>query len=179
MRFAYLKDPVFVACFCLYWINRILEYYELSTPLLRSYLNDVVCIPFWVPIMLWVQKRTGLRTHDHPPECFEIVIPLVLWAVLFEVVIPGHREWAVPAVADPCDVLCYSVGSLVAVVIWRWYYRPSCPGDWTGGNSIGKGLLRADACMQRNGPSSPRDGTPPTGASGSVAYGHRRLDSRV
>ena len=133
MGFAYLKDPVFLMCFCLFWINRNLEQCELSTPLLRSYLNDIICIPFWVPIMLWMQKKTGLRKHDRPPESFEIVIPLVVWAVLFEVVIPGHREWAVPAVADPYDVLCYSVGSLVAVVTWRWYYCTSRSRAWTGG----------------------------------------------
>jgi hypothetical protein len=123
MAFAYLKDPMFLACFCLYWINRDLEYCHLSMPLLESHLNDVVCIPFWVPIMLWAARKTGLRQHDRPPEGFEIVIPLLLWSVLFEVVIPIQGNWAVPAVADPYDVLCYCVGSLLAVVFWRHHYR--------------------------------------------------------
>ncbi len=125
MSFAYLKDPLFLTCVCLYAINRGLEHYNLSTPLLQSYLNDIVCIPFWVPIMLWLQKKTGLRQHDRTPENFEIVVPLLIWAVLFEVVIPAAHGSLVPAVADPNDVLCYCLGSFAAVGFWKWYYRPS------------------------------------------------------
>ncbi len=122
MRFRYIKDPLFLCCFNLYWINFWLEEYDMSTQLLTSYLNDVICIPFWIPIMLWGQKRLGLRNHDAAPEHLEIAIPLVMWAVLFEVIIPACRGLGIPAVADPNDVLCYCAGAMIAVIFWRWYY---------------------------------------------------------
>ena len=84
MPFRYLTDPLFLLCFGLYWVNFCLELLGLNIPLLRSYLNDVVCIPFWIPIMLRAQKGLGVRDHDRPPEALEVVIPLVMWAALFE-----------------------------------------------------------------------------------------------
>ncbi len=123
MRFRYLKDPLFLACFSAYFLHRCLRSYGFSTPFLRAHLNDLICIPFWVPIMLWAHRRLGLRRHDGPPEGFEIVIPLLIWSFLFEVLIPARREWSIPAVADPYDVLSYCVGALAAAVLWRAYYR--------------------------------------------------------
>jgi hypothetical protein len=123
MPFAYLRDPLFLVCFATYWAHRWLAARGISTPLLGAHLNDLICIPFWVPIMLWIERRLGLRRHDHPPRAVEVVIPLVILAAAFEVVIPSHPQWQVPTVADPKDVLAYSLGSLVAVAIWKWYYR--------------------------------------------------------
>ena len=125
MPFAYLKDPLFLACFFSYWAHRWLAAHGMSTVLLRGHLNDVICIPFWVPIILSVQRMFGLRRHDHTPDAVEVVIPLLIWSALFKVIIPAQREWKIPTVADPYDVLSYCLGALAAVVFWRWYYsRP-------------------------------------------------------
>jgi len=122
VSFQYLRDPLFLVCFILYWVNRFLEDYDLSTPFLRSYLNDLLCVPFWIPIMLWVNRRLGLRRHDAPPLSYEIVIPLLIWVVVFEVILPSTHIWRGVAVADPNDVLCYSLGGLIAARIWEWRY---------------------------------------------------------
>jgi hypothetical protein len=127
MPFAYLKDPLFLACFFTYWVHRWSAAHGMSTPLLRAHLNDVICIPFWVPIMLWIERQLGLRQHDGPPNTIEVLIPLIVLAAAFEVVIPSHPEWHVPTVPDPKDVLAYCIGSLVAVAIWQWRYRGGKP----------------------------------------------------
>lgn len=123
MPFRYLKDPLFLGCFVVYWIHRVLAGYGWTTPLLCGYLNDLLCIPFWVPIMLWVLRKLRLRRHDGPPEGAEIIIPLLVLTAAFEVVIPYHQEWHVPTVADPYDVLAYTLGALLAVFFWKWHYR--------------------------------------------------------
>ena len=134
MAFRYLRDPLFLVCFSAYWVHRILRILELSTPLLRGYLNDVICIPFWLPIMLWAERRLGLRQHDDPPHTFEIVIPLVIWTVVFEVVLPTTETFTGLAVPDPNDVLCYALGGFVSAQFWQWWYRrrvtpsPAAPG---------------------------------------------------
>ena len=122
MPFAYLRDPLFLACFFAYWVHKLLANYGYSTPLLRSYLNDVICIPFWIPIMLWAQRVLRLRNHDGPPQPHEIVIPLVIWAAVFEVILPATSTFHGKAVPDPLDVLCYAGGALVAASFWRWRY---------------------------------------------------------
>jgi hypothetical protein len=95
--------------------------------LLDCYLNDVICIPFWLPMMLWAEKKCGMRPTDAPPTRLEIVIALVIWSAMFEVIIPYHKEWKIPTVADPFDVLAYSAGALGSALIWNWYYcrKPS------------------------------------------------------
>jgi hypothetical protein len=122
MSFRYLRDPLFLVCFTVYVVHRILARCGMSTPLLRAHLNDVICIPFWIPIMLWVQRRVGGRSHDGPPESHEVVIPLILWAIMFEVVLPQTHLFSSLAVADPWDVLCYASGAFVAVCFWKWSY---------------------------------------------------------
>ena len=122
MAFGYLKDPLFILCFSAYWMNRYIESVDLSTGILRSYLNDLICLPFWIPIMLWAHRRLGLRRHDEAPHVHEIVIPLVLWSLIFEVILPTTRTWSGLAVADPVDVLCYAIGALVAALFWAWWY---------------------------------------------------------
>lgn len=122
MAFGYLKDPLFLVCFVAYWVNRCMEAYELSTPLVRSYLNDLICIPFWIPIMVWAMRKLGLRQNDAPPQAFEIVIPMLIWAVVFELLLPSMQGWSRLAYADPYDVLCYVLGACLAVLFWRWHY---------------------------------------------------------
>lgn len=123
MRFGYIKDPLFVVCFSAYWTNTYLEKLDLSPGLLRSYLNDLICIPFWIPIMLWGERQLGLRRHDDPPHAFEVIIPLLIWSFVFEVVLPRLPVWTGKAVADPIDVFCYVVGAFMSVAFWGWWYR--------------------------------------------------------
>ena len=129
MRFAYLKDPLFLVCFFACWVHRWLASYGMSTPLLRSHLNDVICIPFFVPIMLWGERLLGLRRHDGPPTAVEVVLPLIIISAAFEVIIPSHPEWHIATVADPKDVLAYCVGALAAVMIWQCRYRQTTRSD--------------------------------------------------
>ncbi len=122
MPFAYLKDPLFLACFALYWCHRVARGVGWTTPILSAYLNDVICVAFWLPIMLWVHRRIRVRLHDGPPEGFEIVIPATIWAMVFEVALPATPWWRNAAVADPNDVLCYFAGGLFAMLFWQWRY---------------------------------------------------------
>lgn len=123
MRFGYLKDPLFITFFCLYWVHRGVANLDCSTPFLRSYLNDLLCAGFWVPILVWATKQCRLRSHDGPPSAVEIVIPLLIWSVVFEAWPIVIDLLKVPSVADPNDILAYWFGAMVAAAFWRWHYR--------------------------------------------------------
>ena len=121
-RFRYCLDPLFFACLAAYWLNRIVIKPHTHATFPHAYLNDLICLPFWVPIMLALQRAARLRSHDAPPLPVEILIPLVLWSWAFEVWLPGSslgRNWCT---ADPWDIVCYSLGALGAGVFWRWWY---------------------------------------------------------
>lgn len=117
MRFAYLRDPLFLGCFALYWINRLaLEKLWPAGPH-HAYLNDLLLVPFWIPPMLWAQRALRLRTHDGPPEPPEIAVPVVIWSVWFELLLPGR---VTGAVGDPLDVVAYVAGGIIAWSAWKW-----------------------------------------------------------
>jgi hypothetical protein len=119
MPFRYLRDPLFLFCLGLYFVNRWVLKPHLPVAFFRDHLNDLICIPFWLPIMLWAMRRLGLRRDDRPPHWYEILVPLLIWSWLFEVLLPGLGPFRGVAVADPADVLSYTAGALLAAIIWR------------------------------------------------------------
>src|SRR3954469_7906801 len=110
MRFRYLTDPLFLFCVVLYFLNRWVLKPHFSNTFLHCYLNDVICIPFWIPIMLVVMKALRLRRNDSPPTGFEILIPLILWSWVFEAYLPFTPMFKHLATSDYHDVLAYSIG---------------------------------------------------------------------
>src|SRR4051794_10093650 len=111
MRFRYLRDPVFLFALALYFANRWVFKRLTNCGFCHESLNDLLLIPFWVPIMLWAQRRAGLRSNDWPPQWYELLVPLVVWAALFEVLLPSLPAFRHLAIADPSDVLWYTVGA--------------------------------------------------------------------
>lgn len=122
MRFRYLKDPLFVFCVLLCFANRwVLKPYFPNT-FFRGYLNDVICLPFWVPIMLFIMRRIRLRTDDLPPQSWELLIPLLLWSWVFEMYLPSTETFRGLAISDYRDILSYASGALFAGVFWKIWY---------------------------------------------------------
>ena len=58
MRFRYLRDPLFLACVVVYFVNRFVLKAVWEAGFVHTHLNDLICVPFWVPIMLWVERRS-------------------------------------------------------------------------------------------------------------------------
>jgi hypothetical protein len=125
VRFRYLWDPLFITCVLVYFVNRLVLKAVWETGFVHEHLNDLICIPFWVPVMVWVERHLGLRADDGPPEAMEVIIPLILWSWLFEIVLPRTELFGRYCVADHRDVFYYAAGALAAAVFWRWWY-----GDW-------------------------------------------------
>lgn len=116
-RFAYLRDPLFLACCALYVLNRFLIKPHVQLPFFHSWFNDVLLIPCALPPLLWLHRRLGLRGHDGCPTILEIGAHLVGWSVLFEVIGPHLMRHTT---GDVMDVVAYSGGAVVACVWWQW-----------------------------------------------------------
>src|SRR5690349_4676630 len=123
-RFRYLGDPICAGSLVLYLVGRwILRPHHLGGAFVQGYLNDVLCLPLFLPMILLIQRRIGLRRHDLPPRLWEVLQHWMIFSVLFEVVLPqfpGHFT----TTADPLDVVAYLAGGLVAWAIWHW--QSSC-----------------------------------------------------
>jgi hypothetical protein len=129
MPFRYLRDPLFLCVFAIYAAHCLAKRLEVSPWWLRFYLNDVICIPFWIPILLWASRRLRLRIHDCPPQPLEIVLPLLVWSAVFEVWLPTTSLWRDKAFADPFDVTAYALGAWLAYRFWNWWYRSEGEGE--------------------------------------------------
>ena len=129
MRFFYLRDPLFLTCLVLYFVNRWILKSIWSSGFVHNHLNDLICIPFWVPIMVWSQKRLGFRESDGPPLASEILIPLFVWSWFFEFILPAVAIFSTPFVSDYLDIIYYSAGALLASVFWSWWYRDRPPSE--------------------------------------------------
>jgi hypothetical protein len=122
MKFAYVRDPLFLASVAAYFLNRFVLKAIWTDGFLHEHFNDVLCIGFCVPPMLCAMRRLGLRRHDEPPGAMEIIVPLVIWSALFEIVLPATNTFERWTYADPGDVLWYAVGGLAASLFWTWWY---------------------------------------------------------
>ena len=123
MRFRYLADPLFRGCVVLYFVNRFLIRRLVSGGFFHDHLNDLICIPFWVPIMVFALRKLGLRNDDGPPRSDEILVPLLVWSAVFELYLPHVRYFERLAVSDYVDILYYAIGALAASVFWGVKYR--------------------------------------------------------
>jgi hypothetical protein len=124
MKFRYLRDPLFLACLALYFANRWLMKPLLAGGFFHTHFNDLICLPFWVPIMLFGMQKLGLRADDRPPRSYEILIPLVMWSAVFELYLPQTPYFRQLMIADPIDIIYYALGGLGAALFWEFHYRP-------------------------------------------------------
>ncbi len=122
MPFRYLRDPLCVTAFVLYWLNRFIIKPYSDVGFFRNYFNDLICIPLFVPVVLLLARVCGLRNHDQPPQIHEILLPLLVWSIMFELLLPRHQFWAQWVVGDPFNVLWYCTGAFIASNWWRRHY---------------------------------------------------------
>lgn len=126
--FRYWRDPLCIAACAAYAVNRwLLKPHFAMGPFMRGHFADCLLIPAALPLVLWLQRRLALRTHDVLPTGGEILLHLALWAFIAEGAGPffTHR-----GTADWWDVLSYSAGAAGCYVFWRWREIP-CRGRRT------------------------------------------------
>ncbi len=123
MRFLYLRDPLFLASFMLYWSNRFVFKQCSGIRFFHNHFNDLICIPFFVPIVLFIARACRIRPHDHPPQVYEIYLSLIVWSIMFELWFPSLPFWSQWVVGDPLDVFWYCMGASIASLWWRFHYR--------------------------------------------------------
>ena len=115
-RFAYGFDPLcLLACAC-YAANRWLVPPTFKGVFLHGYFSDTLFIPAALPLILWLQRRLGLRRTDVRPLWSEIFMHVAVWSVAAEAVAP---HLFARATGDPWDVVAYTGGALVAGLVWH------------------------------------------------------------
>jgi hypothetical protein len=115
-RFGYFRDPLCVAACALYVLNRWWLRDHVGGAFLNGYFNDLLLIPAALPLVLWLQRRLGVRADNQPPRWIEIGLHVVVWSVASEVIMPHITAHAT---GDWRDVIAYAAGALGAGCWWQ------------------------------------------------------------
>ncbi len=120
--FQYWRDPFCMVSCAAYALNRwLLKPHFALGPFMRGHFADCLLIPAALPLVLWMQRRLGLRTRDVMPTLGEISLHLVVWALIAEGIGPWLTHHGTP---DWWDVACYTAGAAICYV---WWHRREIP----------------------------------------------------
>lgn len=119
-KFHFFGDPICLASMIIYAVNRwYLKPHHIGGAFTQGYVNDLLCLPLFLPLILGVQSLIRLRKHDAPPRMWEVVQHALIFSILFEVVLPGYpRQFH--TTADPWDAVAYLIGGVTAWFCWRF-----------------------------------------------------------
>ncbi len=117
-----LRDRVLLGALVLYLLNKYVLKEFFGNAFSSGYVNDLLLVPIFVPLQIVSLQLLRLRIPGPPPQALEVIIPLVVWAIGFEVVLPLLDAYRLRSIADPFDVLAYMVGGFVALEIWQASY---------------------------------------------------------
>lgn len=115
-RFRYFRDPLCLAACALYTANRLWLRGHAGGAFLEGYFNDLLLIPAALPLVLWVQRRIGVRAEDAPPRWREIALHVAVWTFTAEALMP---QLTAAATGDWRDVVAYAAGALLAGAWWQ------------------------------------------------------------
>jgi hypothetical protein len=123
--FRYFADPLCIASLAIYPINRwYLKPHHIGGWFTHGYLNDVICLPLFLPMILYLQRALDIRKHDSYPTLWEVLHNWLIFSIVFEVVIPRFPGMFTHT-QDPYNVVAYLLGGLVAWGIWSWRNKRS------------------------------------------------------
>jgi hypothetical protein len=116
--FRYAADPLCLASMACYALGRwYLKPHHVGGWFVHDYLNDILCLPLFLPISLGAQRLLRLRRHDAPPRLWEVLQHGIIFSVLFEVILPRYPH-LFRTTADPWDAVAYFAGGLIAWLAW-------------------------------------------------------------
>lgn len=126
--FRYWLDPICLLSVAIYALGRwYLKPHHIGGLFTIGYLNDVICLPLFLPIILGLQRILGIRRHDGYPRLWEMLQNWAIFSVLFEVILPRFPQYF-RTTGDPLDVLAYLAGGTLAWIWWSFRARRRDPG---------------------------------------------------
>jgi hypothetical protein len=124
-------------------VNRwVLKPNHIGGAFTQGYLNDVICLPLFLPIILLVQRLLKFRENDNPPRAWEIVQHAIIFSIVFEVILPRYPEHF-RTTADPLDAVAYLAGGLGAWPIWHSHGVSFAIRKWLSQAAAVRALRRA------------------------------------
>ncbi|RDV14363.1 hypothetical protein DXT99_14660 [Pontibacter diazotrophicus] len=104
-----LQHPLFIICILLFCLNRALEQAQLYVWPLYAYLDDLLCLPLTLGLILTVQ-RVYFQNQTIVIPVRHIVFAVAAFSVCFELLLPLYKPLYT---ADVLDVMAYTLGAFI------------------------------------------------------------------
>ncbi len=116
-RFRYAADPLCLLACAAYVAARWGLRRYIHAGFWHDQFTDLLLIPAALPLMLWVQRRAGLRANDARPTWAEIGFHFAVWSLAAEVAAPLLFK---SATGDWRDAVAYGCGAVLAGGWWTF-----------------------------------------------------------
>lgn len=105
------KNPIFIFASFAFWVNQYLEKsLGIFIPFYHAYGDDLMAMPvvfcICLQVMRWFHPEGSQLTFSKK----QVIIGLAYFSVVFEIILPLISQ---TYTADPLDVICYGLGTLV------------------------------------------------------------------
>lgn len=105
------KHPIFIFASLAFWVNQYLEKsLGIFIPIYHAYGDDLMAMPVVFGLCLQVMRWYHPMESQLTFSVKQVIIGLVYFSVVFEIALPIFSK---TYTADPLDVLCYGLGTLV------------------------------------------------------------------
>lgn len=151
-----MRDPVFVVALLLCLTTRFALKPLIDHWFVHEYLNDMLCLPLFLPVILQVQAWLRIRPREAMPTLLEVLHNGIVFTAVFELLLP--RLTMFDSVADPWDAVAYLAGGFVAYAFWNFRASP-CAVNVASPESRPRRVVRAARAIPANPDNTPRRGS--------------------
>ena len=98
-----------------YALNRVLIIQVIpEVGFLRKYLSDLLALPVYLPVSLYLAWRLHLIPEDYKLRFSHIMGAVIIFSLLFEGIVPVID---ITTTRDPFDILAYFAGGLLVYIV--------------------------------------------------------------
>lgn len=101
---------LFFTMVILYAGVRILRLMHIIIPWINSYLNDILCLPIILSLVLFIIRKWIIRNTRYYLSIYHILFTAAYFSWVFEWYLPHHNS---NFTADPYDILSYFLGGMI------------------------------------------------------------------
>jgi hypothetical protein len=106
-----ISNPFFILCCLLFWINQAIErLWGIFIPWIHAYLDDLLAMPVIFGITLQIFRWIHPLRNQFVFTKVQLLVGWIYFSLIFEVFLPSRSDIYT---ADPWDVLCYAIGTLL------------------------------------------------------------------
>jgi hypothetical protein len=103
-----LRHPLFLLCALLFCLNRALELGQVYIWPLYAYLDDLLCLPLTLSVILAAQ-RAYFKDDEMTVPLAHIAFAVTAFSLFFEVLLPLYKKLYT---ADVLDIGAYALGAV-------------------------------------------------------------------